>query len=370
MLLDPILGVSYFYGRIPVAWLENDDQEGLQPRVIDYKRLIAIRDHLKKHPQLAPSIGRLINNHLKLFDGQHKLAAQVLNGQSEVDLKIYVAPEDFEKSKNLFDSLMITNLEAHSNLKQIPFYTSTLLDRLSIIYKEMLDEFMAKNVPENHTENKFVEYLSIQRAFGTIKSKEMLRGAIKSAALENSELQKYVAVASKDSSFPISVDLLDKTIFKSTLFLDPCKAKFTSEKDYRTQETKNFSLLSKMLVEETKIANWVPNSKGKSLTNEQRKACRIWHKGAVLTWIPYLESILRVALQFMTNDEIEKKLFRTEFSEKEVQVIKFFLSRLFSHPIWDEPDSEIDSLLVSSQKQDLLFDRKGLSEKFVLNAEK
>ena len=25
---DEILGVAYFYGRIPVAWLENDDQEG------------------------------------------------------------------------------------------------------------------------------------------------------------------------------------------------------------------------------------------------------------------------------------------------------------------------------------------------------
>ena len=33
---DELLAVRYFYGRIPVAWLENDDQEGLQPRVIDY----------------------------------------------------------------------------------------------------------------------------------------------------------------------------------------------------------------------------------------------------------------------------------------------------------------------------------------------
>jgi hypothetical protein len=41
---DAILGAHYFYGRIPVSWLENDDQEGLQPRVIDYKRLIIIRD--------------------------------------------------------------------------------------------------------------------------------------------------------------------------------------------------------------------------------------------------------------------------------------------------------------------------------------
>lgn len=135
LLIDDKLAVPYCYGRVPVQWLENDDQEGLQPRVIDYKRLIAIRDHLKRHPQLAPSLARLIGNKLKLFDGQHKLAAQLLNDQAEVDVKVYISPDSTEGSKQLFDALMITNLEAHSKLKQVPFYTSTLLDRLSVIYK-------------------------------------------------------------------------------------------------------------------------------------------------------------------------------------------------------------------------------------------
>lgn len=116
LLNDGILNVSYFYGRVPISWLENDDQEGLQPRVIDYKRLINIRDHLKVHPQLAPSIARLLGNRLKLFDGQHKLAAQILNNISEADIKVYISPDDPGRAKRLFDDLMITNLEAHSKL--------------------------------------------------------------------------------------------------------------------------------------------------------------------------------------------------------------------------------------------------------------
>ena len=99
LLVDPILGVKYFYGRVPISWLENDDQEGLQPRVIDYKRLINIRDHLKIHAQLAPSIARLLGNRLKLFDGQHKLAAQVLNNTAEADVKVYLSPDDDAGSK-------------------------------------------------------------------------------------------------------------------------------------------------------------------------------------------------------------------------------------------------------------------------------
>lgn len=174
LLHDRILDANYFYGRVPIYWLENDDQEGLQPRVIDYKRLITIRNHLKNHPQLAPSIGRLVANRLKLFDGQHKLAGQVLNDLTEIDVKIYVSPDDSVKAKKLFDELMITNLDAHSKLKQIPFYTSTLLDRLSVIYKELLEEFIADKPVEQHTESNFINFLVIEKQKTKTEAKDML----------------------------------------------------------------------------------------------------------------------------------------------------------------------------------------------------
>jgi hypothetical protein len=128
--IDPVLAVPYFYGRVPLKWIQNDDQEGLQPRVIDYKRLITLRDHLKSHPQMAPAIARLLDGTIRLFDGQHKVAAQILNNVAETDIKVYVSSVDEAEAKRLFDALMITNLEAHSKLRQVPFYTSTLLERL------------------------------------------------------------------------------------------------------------------------------------------------------------------------------------------------------------------------------------------------
>ena len=363
---DEILGVAYFYGRIPIAWLENDDQEGLQPRVIDYKRLISIRDHLKNHPQLAPSIARLLDNRLKLFDGQHKLAAQVLNNHSEVDVKVYISPVDQEGSKKLFDALMITNLEAHSKLKQVPFYTSTLLDRLSVIYKEFLEEFISTKSPENHTEENFVNFLALQKQFTKAEAKEMLRSAIKNSALDGSKLDEYVAEASKDASYPVTIDLLNKTVFPSTLYLEPSSAKFTSENDHRNTEVQNFAEVTALLVQEACLDNWVQNIKGKTLTNEQLKARRIWHKGSVLTWSPYLKSILYFALHAMTNEEREKMLYRPLITQHQLDIISTCLKRLFSHPMWDEPEGEIDSLLVSSRKQDDLFTRKGLTEKYVI----
>ena len=368
---DSVLGVDYFYARVPIAWLENDDQEGLQPRVIDYKRLIALRDHLKVHPQLAPSIARLLGNRLRLFDGQHKLAAQLLNGNTEVDVKVYVSPITAGGTKKLFDDLMITNLEAHSKLKQVPFYTSTLLDRLSVIYKEILDEFIATKPPETHSEENFTHFLTVRdgKQFKRVEAIEMLRSAIKSAALQNSPLVKFVAEASKDAAYPVTVDLLNRNIFPSTLYLEPSKATFTSSGDFRSSESQNFVDLSSILLKQALLAEWVQHVRGKSFTPMQLKARRIWLKGSVLTWAPYLKSVLYFALQTVTTEEREKLLYREPLTERQKQVIEICLQRLFSHPLWDEPEGEVDALLGSARKQDDLFDRKGLTERYVVQGE-
>ena len=264
---------------------------------------------------------------------------------------------------------MITNLEAHSKLKQVPFYTSTLLDRLSVIYRDLLEEFFAAKTPESHTEENFIRYLATQKRFSTAEAKEILRSAIKNSALDLSKLKAYVAEASKDASFPITVDLLNTTIFRSTLYMEPSSARFTSDTDYRSAKATNFADISDLLVKETGIENWIPHTKGKSLTNAQLKSRRIWHKGAVLTWAPYLRSILYFALHIMTNDEREKILYRPEMTDRQKEIIQLCLNRLFSHPMWDDPEPEIDSLLVSARKQDELFSRKGLTERFVIHGQ-
>ena len=366
LLFDDKLETHYFYGRIPIKWLENDDQEGLQPRVIDYKRLITIRDHLKDHPQLAPSISRLVGGRLKLFDGQHKLAGQILNNVAEIDVKVYISPDDPVRAKKLFDDLMITNLEAHSKLKQIPFYTSTLLDRLSVIYKDLLEEFISNKPVDTHTEANFVHFLVVEKQYARLDAKEMLRSAIKNSALDNSELGKYVAEASKDPNYPMTIDLLNKTIFPATLYLEPSNAKFTAADDYRNSEVENFKEVAKLIIQESFVADWIGNVKGKSLTNIQLKARRIWHKGAVLTWAPYLKSILFFALQTMTNEEREKILYRPAISDLQKSIIQKCLHRLFNQPMWDEPEGEIDALLGAAKRQDDLFNRKGLTEKYVI----
>jgi ABC-type cobalt transport system substrate-binding protein len=280
-----------------------------------------------------------------------------------------VSSDEPEKSKKLFDDLMITNLEAHSKLKQVPFYTSTLLDRLSVIYKDLLEEFISNKPVETHTESNFIHFLATEKQYSKAEAKEMLRSAIKNSVLDGSKLAPYVAEASKDANYPVTIDLLNRTIFPATLYLEPSNAKFTSSEDHRNSEAENFSEVASLIIQEARLVNWVPNVKGTSLNNIQLKARRIWHKGSVLTWAPYLKSVLFFALHIMTNEEREQILYRQTIDDHQKEVIQKCLGRLFNHPMWDEPEGEIDSLLGSAKRQDDLFNRKGLTEKYVIHGE-
>jgi hypothetical protein len=75
----PSTGERYFYALMPVEHLRNDFE--LQPRSLEPERLWELYRHLRTHTQLAPGVGRLVGNEVRLFDGQHKAAAQVCAGR-------------------------------------------------------------------------------------------------------------------------------------------------------------------------------------------------------------------------------------------------------------------------------------------------
>ncbi len=362
---DSILNVDYFYGRIPLKWIQNDDQEGLQPRVIDYKRLLSLRKHLKDHPQIAPAVARLLGSVIRLFDGQHKIAAQTLNNVIEIDVKVYVSPENEKESKKLFDSLMITNLEAHSKLRQVPFYTSTVYERLSVIYKEYWEEFISQKPPAQHSEVNFISFLVSEKEHTKASASAIFRAAVKESVLSQSPLSPFIAEASKDKNFPITQDLME-SIFPYCIYLHPSNAIFGTTEDFRRQEVTNFYLLCELLVEYGLLNKWNPRVSNISLSSEELKPRRIWHKGSVLTWAPYLKDIISNAFNMVTEQERTQLLYRTETTSDQKGRIEACLKRLFGHSMWDMPEGQIDTLLSSSKKQDDFFKQYNLTPHYVV----
>ena len=85
-----------------------------------------------------------------LFDGQHKTAAQLWAGRRRVECKVYLDPD-----KRVIKE---TVLAAHDKLRQMPFYTSTLISRYSALFKEDWEEYMER--PGTKSEKGFVQFLT------------------------------------------------------------------------------------------------------------------------------------------------------------------------------------------------------------------
>ncbi|MBI3168942.1 MAG: chromosome partitioning protein ParB, partial [Chloroflexi bacterium] len=166
-------------------------------------------------------------------------------------------------------------------------------------------------------------------------SNNVFRAAIKENALSKSALAPFVAEASKDASFPITQEIMNLTIFPYCLYLQPSTARFDAVEDYRNQEVANFQALAELIVEESSLSEWVQRQRNVSISNPQLKARRIWHKGSVLTWGPYLKDIIINTFNIKTEDERTKLLYRPELTAEEKARIKTYLGRLFSHPMWD-----------------------------------
>lgn len=167
----PATGLEYFYAVLPARYIRNDKE--LQPRPLEPARLWELYRHLLLNTQLAPAVCRLSGQQILLFDGQHKSAAQVWAGRMNVDCKIYLNP-DIKKLKE-------TNLIAHDKLRQMPFYTSTLIEKYSDIFKEEWQAYLERAGVK--TELGFMEFLR-GRGKSRAEALKMLRMAMWAGVLD------------------------------------------------------------------------------------------------------------------------------------------------------------------------------------------
>ena len=168
----PATGMPYFYALLPIEYICNDAE--LQPRPLEQKRVWELYRHLTAHTQLAPAVCRLVNGQIMLFDGQHKSAAQIWAGRKSLDCKVYVEP-DIRRLKD-------TNLIAHDKLRQMAFFTSTLIAKYSDIFKQEWEEYLERPGPKN--ESDFVAFLRARGKTPT-EAKKMLRMAMEQDILDD-----------------------------------------------------------------------------------------------------------------------------------------------------------------------------------------
>jgi hypothetical protein len=189
---------------------DQDDSIGLQPRYLLVDKVFDLFRHFQIHPVLQPSIGRIVNNRIRLFDGQHKVAALLWNGRKDFECKVYLNPE--------IRLLNQTNIAAHDKYAQTRFFSSVMVLKLGTQFGQDFDTY--KNLEDGNPKSEagFMDWLR-RKDGGSLTAgqlNERFRSYLYSAVLEDEDnrLSRLVSAGNRSSDEkPLTLDQLHKSLF-------------------------------------------------------------------------------------------------------------------------------------------------------------
>jgi len=325
----PATGMHYFYFVLPIEYICNDIE--LQPRPLEQKRVWELYRHLTAHTQLAPAVCRLVAGKIMLFDGQHKSAAQIWAGRRVLDCKVYIDPD--------VRLLKDTNLIAHDKLRQMPFFTSTLIAKYSDIFKQEWEAYLER--PGSKNEGDFASFLRVHGKTAA-EAKKMLQMAIEQSVIEaaDNRLSEFIAERNRTRKNPLSISILEKTFFREFILSPPISVEFEGPDDFRDEEQNNLIRLMSLIADKQLAGRWNPEANNAA----HQRAERIFGAGAMRAWVPMLRDVIAQVLQLYDTPDREKVLFRA-ISEQQWTLIEGRIERLFAHKVWDDTSPDVVSQL-------------------------
>ena len=207
---DELSGMRTTFIRLPIEYLHHDDK--INPRPIGNSIRGLVEEFHKKRPQLHVPLAWLDSEEeggprVRLFDGQHKAAAQILLDQRSLPIRVFIDPDT--------DTLITTNTNAGTNLRQVAFDKSTQQFLGASILGDRIDRFLReKGMPpgdEHFSEKDLVEHFRGEQAQMRRYILDAQRNYI--SHHEENKLRDFIEWGGKGGDKPISYSSVEKTIY-------------------------------------------------------------------------------------------------------------------------------------------------------------
>ena len=249
---------KYFYGTLPIDVLDSDDDEdkeiGLQPRYLIFDKVFGLFRHFQINPVLQPSICRIHKNRILVFDGQHKIAALLWDGRRQFECKVYINPDPSLLNK--------ANIAAHDKFCQTRFFSSIMVEKLGSQFKKEFNEYVTLEDDKTKSEYGFVNYLKEKDQLSTADVNKRFKSFLFDAVLSDNKnkVSRLVSKSNRSTDeYPLTIDMLQKSLFSVFLYENPVEDDMISEKYLREQELDNVIRLFNIIDQEA-LCNWNPTA--------------------------------------------------------------------------------------------------------------